>query len=182
MAELRRRPGLPARALEFMILTAARTGEVLNADWSEIDLQARLWTVAGARMKAEREHRVPLSDAAVELLGALSRPHVGLVFPGAKAGRPLSKMQPILVLQRMGRAGVTVHGFRSAFTDWAHEKTSFPSEAIELALAHAVSNRVEAAYRRGDMFERRVKLMEAWASFCAGKAQPTAEITELRRA
>jgi integrase len=182
MGELRQRPGLPARALEFTILTAARTGEALNADWSEIDLQARIWVVPGSRMKAGREHRVPLSDAVVQLLGALPGPHEGLVFPGAKANRPLSKMQLPLVLCRMGYDAVTIHGFRSAFTDWAHERTNFPSEAIELALAHAVSNRVEAAYRRGDMFERRVRLMEAWTAYCAGKEQPSATVTELRRA
>jgi integrase len=182
MAELRTRPDLAARALEFAILTAARTSEVLHADWSEVDLKARTWTVPAHRMKAKREHRVALSDASAALLGALQGPREGLVFPGRKAGRPLAKMALQKALHAAGRSDVTVHGMRSAFVDWAHERTNFPSEAIEMALAHAVGNKVEAAYRRTDMLDRRVRLMEQWAEFCAGKVQPSATVTELRRA
>jgi integrase len=182
MGELRQRPGLPARALEFAILTAVRTGEVLNADWSEIDLQGRVWTIPGVRMKAGKEHRVALSDAAVALLGALPGSHTGLVFPGFKAGRPLAKMALANILKRMGHGDVTVHGFRSSFADWAHERTAFPSEVIEMALAHSVGNKVQAAYVRTDLLDRRVMVMEQFADFCAGKVQPSATVTELRRA
>src|SRR5262249_20511031 len=138
---------------------------------------ARVWTVPGSRMKAGREHRVPLSDAAVALLGALPKPHKGLVF--VKRGKPLGAMALVQELRRMGHGSVTVHGFRSSFTDWAHERTACPSEAIELALAHVVANRVEAAYRRGDQFEKRRRLMDAWAEHCAGKGAVTASVTKL---
>jgi integrase len=164
MADLRKQEGTGARALEFTILTAARTGEALGATWAEIDFEGRLWTIPGERMKAGREHRVPLSDAAravLEEMNAIrSSEHV---FPGAKIGRPLSDMT--MVLHRMGRSNLTVHGFRSAFSDWCAERTAFPSEVREMALAHAVGDKVEAAYRRGDLFEKRVDLMRTWARF-----------------
>ena len=163
---LRGRPALAARALEFTILTAARSGETLNATWSEIDLQRRVWTVPADRMKAGREHRVPLSEAAMALLQPLLELRDGdLIFPGQKRGRPLSVMAMEMVLRRM-ETPVTVHGFRSSFRDWAGEETDFAREIAEAALAHVVGDATERAYRRGDALERRRKLMEAWAAFC----------------
>lgn len=168
LAELRQRDAVAAWALEFCILTAARSGEILGATWDEIDLESRLWIVPRERMKAAREHRVPLSEAALALLQKAAalrselNPHV---FPGQKAGRPLSVMAMDMLLRRMKRDEVTVHGFRSTFRDWASERTGFSHEVCEMALAHVVSNKVEAAYRRGDLLERRRELMEAWAGF-----------------
>jgi integrase len=160
MTELRARDGIAARALEFSILTAARTGEVIGARWAEIDLQSRLWTVPAERMKAGREHRVPLSEAAMALLAGLKR-EGDRVFP-------VSNMAMLMLLRRMERGDLTVHGMRSAFSDWAAEKTNFPSEVREMALAHSVGDKVEAAYRRGDLFEKRRQLAEAWARYCGG--------------
>nr|WP_114184667.1 site-specific integrase [Microvirga aerophila] len=165
VAALRERKGIAARALEFLVLTAARTGEVLGARWDEVDLEARLWTVPAARMKAGREHRVPLPTRAVEILREMQQSRLNeFVFPGVKRGRPLSVRAFPLLLQRMGVA-VTVHGFRSAFRDWAGERTSFPREVAEAALAHLVGDAVERAYRRGDALEKRRRLMDAWAGF-----------------
>jgi integrase len=167
MAELRARQRNAARALEFTILTAARTGEVLGACWSEIDLDSKLWTVPAARMKAGKEHRVPLAPAAVALLRALPREQDNdRVFIGPAAGGGFSDMAMARVLERM-RHDVTVHGFRSTFSDWAHERTAYPNHAIEISLAHSVGNEVEKAYRRGDLFDKRRALMAAWAKFCA---------------
>jgi integrase len=162
---LRERDGIAARALEFAILTAARSGEVFGASWGELDLEARVWTVPAARMKAGRVHRVPLSARAIEILREMEQKRLSeLVFPGTKPGRPLSVMALEMVLQRM-KADVTVHGFRSAFRDWAGERTHFPREVAEAALAHLVGDAVERAYRRGDALEKRRKLMDAWAGF-----------------
>jgi integrase len=164
LTELRSQPATSARALEFAILIAARTGEVLGARWAEIDLDSALWTVPAERMKGHRTHRVPLCPAAVVLLGAL--PSEGdYVFSGARRGRPLSQMAMAMLLRRMGRADVTVHGFRSSFRDWAAEVAHAPREVAEAALAHAIGSEVEAAYQRGDMLERRRSLMEAWSRF-----------------
>jgi integrase len=172
MAALRDEIGIAARALEFTVLTAARTGETLGATWQEIDLDAALWTVPAARMKAGKEHRVPLSPAAVKVLhemlplrGAVRGPD--WVFPGGRAGKSLSNMSMNMLLRRMGQDGLTVHGFRSCFRDWCAEATTHPREVAEQALAHILSNKVEAAYRRGDMLEKRRRLMEEWAVFCA---------------
>jgi integrase len=165
MAELRKQESMGARALEFAILTAARSGEVRGATWNEFDLEQRVWTIPAERMKASKEHRVPLSQAAVDLLDALhrfARPHY--VFPGAKGGQ-LSDMALTAVLRRMGQA-VTAHGFRSTFRDWAAECTNFPNHVVEMALAHTIENKVEEAYRRGDLFEKRKKLMQAWTDYC----------------
>jgi integrase len=171
MSVLRSVPGRPARALEFLILTAARSGEILGARWNEIDWRALVWTVPASRMKAGREHRVPLSTKAIELLEQV-RPTreaaAGFVFPGRNPERRLYGMALLLVLRRMGRADVTPHGFRSTFCDWAAERTNFPREVVEMALAHAIGNKVEEAYRRGDLFEKRSELMDAWAEFCLG--------------
>jgi len=167
MAELREQDGTAARALEFTILTAARTGEVIGTTWSEIDLGGHLWTILAARMKAGKEHRVPLSDAALAILRAMAEVQTGeFVFPGNRAKQPLSQMAMLMLLRRMGREGLTVHGFRSVFSDWCAEQTTFPSEVREMALAHTVGDKVEAAYRRGDLFEKRRQLAEAWARYC----------------
>jgi integrase len=160
-------------------LTAARTGEVIGARWSEIDTAEKLWTVPSERMKAGKEHRVPLSERALaivtemQLLGSVNYGQGAadaFVFPGGKLGRPLSNMAFLMLLRRMNRDDLTAHGFRSTFRDWAAERTNFPSEVAELALAHTVSSKVEQAYRRGDMFERRQRMMAAWATFCATAA------------
>lgn len=166
MSALRSEKGLGARALEFAILTAARSGEVRNATWDEVDLDAGVWTVPAGRMKAGKEHRVPLSPAAVKLLRALPRVEgSALLFPSAK-GTPLSDMTLSAVLRRMGVDAVP-HGFRSTFKDWVSERTSYPGEMSEMALAHTISDKVEAAYRRGDLFEKRRRMMNDWARFCA---------------
>lgn len=180
MGELRAKQGLAALALELCILTASRTSETLNATWSEIDLGKKVWTIPAQRMKAGHEHRIPLTDRAVAILQSLPRlghnPHV---FPGNAKDKPLSGMAMAMQLRRMGRTGVTVHGFRSSFRDWASEQTSFPHETCEHALAHRISDKAEAAYRRGDQFEKRRKLMEAWAIFCEPKA--AGNVVKLRR-
>lgn len=163
MQALRKREGLAARALEFAILTAARSGEVRGATWDEIDLERAVWVIPGERMKAGKEHRVPLSPAAVELLDALPRIAGGLVFPGTK-GQPLSNMSLLAVMKRM-KVDAVPHGFRSTFRDWAAERTAYPSEMAEMALAHTISDKVEAAYRRGDMFAKRARMMADWAKF-----------------
>ena len=167
MARLRARKGLAARALELTILTACRSGEVLAARWSEIDLEAGVWVIPGERMKAGREHRVALSPQAVALLRDVSRTESAWVFPGERKGRPLSNMAMSMVLRRMGHDDLTVHGFRSTFRDWAAETTNHPREVAEAALAHTISDKVEAAYRRGDLLGRRRHLMEEWASACS---------------
>lgn len=155
-------------AFEFLILTAARTSEVINATWDEIDLDARVWTVPGDRMKSGQEHRVPLSGRVVKVLqSAQNYSHgTGFLFPGRRAGKPLSSMAFLMVLRRMEH-DVTAHGFRSSFRDWASECTHYPREVCEAALAHVVKDKTEAAYRRGDLFEKRRELMEAWALFAA---------------
>jgi integrase len=172
MVNLQLRPGIAARALEFAILTAARSGEVRGMTWDELDLAQRLWIVPEERMKMKREHRVPLSSAALALLQALPRGEEKYVFPSPFKGIKLSDMTLAAVMRRMKLTAVP-HGFRSSFRDWAAEATSHPHAAAELALAHAVGNAVEAAYRRGDMLDKRRELMEDWASYCySGKAIP----------
>ncbi|UHD44147.1 integrase arm-type DNA-binding domain-containing protein [Aureimonas altamirensis] len=169
MATLRAAGGMGARALELVILTAARSGEVRGAKWSEIDLDAKTWTVPKERMKAGREHVVPLPDRAVDMLRALRKTASGdLIFPGTK-GNPLSDMSIAAVVKRQ-KLNVTVHGFRSAFRDWAGNETGFPREIAEEALAHTVGNAVERAYRREAALEKRRKLMVAWAAYLAAPA------------
>jgi integrase len=166
MAKLRAAEGKGARALEFAILTAARSGEVRGATWEEIDLDAATWIVPAERMKASKEHRVPLSDAAVDLLKSTAKEsRKGLVFVAPRGGA-LSDMTLSAVLRRMKVAAVP-HGFRSTFRDWASELTAYPSEMAEMALAHTIDSKVEAAYRRGDLFEKRRAMMADWATFCA---------------
>jgi integrase len=168
--ELRHRVGSGAKALELLILTGCRSGEIRGAKWSEFDLSSKLWVIPAERMKMAQEHRVPLSDVAVDLLTSLPRLEgTDLVFPSSKPNTPLSDMTLTAVLRRCGGDDYTVHGFRSCFRDWLAETTNYPNEACELALAHSISNKVEAAYRRGDMLEKRVQMMTDWANYCEGK-------------
>jgi len=165
MAQLHQLDGAATRALEFTILTAARAGEVMGARWNEINMGPKTWTIPPERMKANKAHRVPLSDGALTALGPPSAADAFL-FAGRKRSKPLLRDSMRKVLTLMGNE-VTVHGFRSTFRDWCAERTDFASEVVETALAHAVGNKVEAAYRRGDLFERRRELMTAWAAHCA---------------
>ena len=186
IADLRERGAVAAMALEFAILTAARSGEVRGATWGEIDLAAKVWTVPANRMKAARDHRVPLSARAVEILKAartLSSGEAGaVVFPGLKPESMLSDAAFDRLLKRMGfKPGeVTPHGFRSSFRDWAGEVSTFPRELAEAALAHVVGDETERAYRRGDALEKRRKMMDAWARFCEPKAAQS-NVTLIRR-
>lgn len=174
IVDLRTQEGFAKQALELLILTASRTSEVLNATWGEVDLELAVWTIPGARMKAGREHRVPLSEHACEILrnqlairqGTQRAAQLDYVFPGRKASQPLSNMALLQLLKRMGRPDLTVHGFRSTFRDWAGECTNHPREIAEAALAHTVKDKTEAAYARGDLFEKRRVLMSDWATFC----------------
>lgn len=166
VGQLRTRDGIAARALEFLILTAARSGEVRHARWDEVDTGTCLWTVPEDRMKAGREHRVPLSAAALEIYKQMPRlENCPYVFPGARSG-PMSDMSLTAVLRRMGLGEYTVHGFRSSFRDWAAEHTDHDRDAVELALAHTISSKTEAAYRRGDLLLKRQALMSDWAAWC----------------
>jgi integrase len=175
MVNLQLRPGIAARALEFTILTAARSGEVRGMTWDELDFDQRLWIVPEERMKMKREHRVPLSSAALALLQALPRGEEKYVFPSPFKGIKLSDMTLAAVMRRMKLTAVP-HGFRSSFRDWAAEATSHPHAAAELALAHAVGNAVEAAYRRGDMLDKRRELMEDWAAYCLSEIQAVQQV------
>ncbi len=180
VTELRAQDGVSGRALEFAILTAARTGETIGARWDEISIADRLWTIPAARMKAAKEHRVPLSAPALAIIEKMVAIRSGeYVFPGGKEGRPLSNMAFLMLLRRMGHGDLTAHGFRSSFRDWAAERTNFPSEVAEMALAHVVGDKVEAAYRRGDLFEKRRQLAEAWAKFCAAAAAPAGKVVPM---
>jgi integrase len=181
MTDLRTREGAAAAALEFLILTAARTGEVIGARRSEIDFAARIWTVPPERMKGNREHRVPLSRAAMKVIERVDMDRREFLFPGIKAGHGLSNMALLKVLERMARDDLTAHGFRATFKTWATERTSFPRELVEAALAHVLDDKTEAAYQRGDMLEKRRRLMDAWAEFC-GKRVPTGAVVNLRQA
>jgi integrase len=178
MSELRKRDSVSARALEFTILTAARTTPTIEAKWSEFDLDAKVWTVPAERMKTPRDHRVPLSAPVIQLLQALPR-EAGddFVFIGARKGKGLSNMA-MLELLRSLRSGVTVHGFRSSFKDWASEATHTPNMVSEAALAHVVGDKTEAAYRRGDLFQKRRKLMTEWARYCQSVG---AEVVTMKR-
>ncbi len=181
MADLRSADGMGARALMFAILTAARSGEARGATWSEIDLARGIWIIPGSRMKAGQEHRVPLSRQALDLLEKLPRiAGSDLVFQASRGG-PLSDMTLSAVLRRM-KVPAVPHGFRSTFRDWAAEYTAYPSEVVEMALAHTVGNKVEAAYRRGDLFEKRRRLAEEWGRFCMSPASALADVVAIRSA
>jgi integrase len=201
MEALRARKGIGPRALEFSILTVARSGETLGARWPEVDLAEKVWIVPKERMKGGREHRVPLSEAALKILEEMKAgrdDEAGYVFPGTSLAKPILNMTLAAVIRRMneeaeesktprwmdprrGKEAVP-HGFRSTFRDWAAERTSFPNEMVEMALAHAIDNKVEAAYRRGDLFDKRRRLMEAWASYCGLAARKADTVVPLRAA
>lgn len=179
MAQLRALSSISARALEFTILTACRTSEVIGATWDEIDWQAKVWTVPAARMKAAVDHEVPLSDVALELLKALPKEAGNpFIFPGAREGKPLSNMAMLQCLRDL-RPGLTVHGFRSTFRDWAGECTNFPREIAEAALAHTIKDKVEAAYRRGTALQKRRHLMAAWARYCGTRPAKGGKVVQL---
>jgi integrase len=190
MAALRKQPGDAAQALDLLILTATRTGEIIAATWSEIDLKRKLWIIPPERMKADAEHRIPLSPQAVAILDARWKARQALpeaersawVFPGPR-GKHLSNGGMLALLRRMARDDITPHGFRSTFRDWASEQTAFPPHVAEMALAHTIGDKVEAAYRRGDLFEKRKRLMDAWAGYCStpsAKGSNVSSISEAR--
>jgi integrase len=171
LASLRAREAMAARGLEFLILTAARTGEVMGARWKEIELIDKTWTVPASRMKAHREHRVPLTSRALAILSEMQGAHDGghadaFVFSSPHERKPLSNTAFLMLMRRMGRDDLTAHGFRATFKTWASERTSFQNEIVEASLAHIVGGKVEQAYMRGDMFEKRRRLMQQWATFC----------------
>lgn len=171
MAELREREAVAARCLEFAILTAARSAEALGARWDEIDVATKIWTIPASRMKAAREHRIPLCARALAILTEMQTlQNHGYAFPGQRRGQPLSVMALQMVMHRMGIENATVHGFRSCFRDWAGNRTNFPRELAEHTLAHVIGDKAEQAYRRDDALERRRPLMESWAAFCEPKA------------
>jgi integrase len=169
LVDLRKQPGVAARAMEFMILTAARTGEVRGAVWPEIDVEEKAWLIPAERMKMKREHRVPLCDRAVAILTEMKQhqaPEQPFVFPGGKKGKALPNGALLALLKRMERTDITPHGFRSTFRDWASDCTSYPHEVQEMALAHLIKNKAEAAYRRGDLFDKRRQMMADWERYC----------------
>jgi integrase len=165
MAKLRKNDAMAARGLEFTILTAGRTQEAIGAKWEEVDFTNKVWTVPAERMKSKVEHKVPLSDSAIELLKSVQGRDDVYVFPGQNAGKPLSNMAFLMLLRRMGHDDLTAHGFRSTFSDWARDKTNFPPDIVEAALAHAIRDKAEKAYRRGTALEKRGRLMQAWSDY-----------------
>jgi integrase len=179
MMELRTRAGVAAKALEFAILTAARISEATLTQWDEINLEAGVWTLPASRMKSKREHRVPLSSAALKLLGGMKRQAGGYVFPGWRAKHPITSAACLKLLRDM-RNDMTVHGFRSTFRDWAAECTNYPREVAEAALAHTIPDKTEAAYRRGDLFQKRARLMQAWADYLK-KPAVRADVVPMKR-
>lgn len=186
MLELEKQDGVAPLALRFLILTATRTGEAIGARWAEIDLNTKDWTVPAERIKTGREHRVPLSRGALAVLAEAAKLRTDQsgaapVFPGGKAGKPLSNMALLMLLRRMNRGDLTAHGFRSTFRDWCGEMTNHPRDVAEQALAHTLSDKVEAAYRRGDLMEKRRRLMEDWSGFCDHPA-PAGEVVPIRKA
>jgi integrase len=184
MDELRKRQGTAARALEFTILTAARTAEATGAPWKEVSVGKKMWTVPAERMKGNKEHRVPLSARALKILQDMQAQRdddCDFIFPGGQRGKGLSNGAMDALLERMGYStAATVHGFRSTFKDWASDRTDFASEMVEVALAHAVGDKVEAAYRRMDMLERRRALMTAWAAYC-NRARASGNVVSIKQ-
>lgn len=186
VAGLQKLDGVSALAFEFLILTATRTSETLGAMWSEIDLEQKIWTIPADRIKAGREHKIPLSPRALVILAKAKKlkpdnAKDAFVFPGIRTGKGLAGMALLALLRRIERTDITPHGFRSTFRDWAAERTNFPRDVAEMALAHAIGDKVEAAYRRGDLFEKRRRMMDAWATFCATK-QEANNVVGLRQA
>ena len=181
MRELHKRQGMAARALEFIILTAARSGEARLATWEEFDLENRIWTIPADRMKAGKEHTVPLTDQVVRLLQSLPRFENSPYVFAAPRGGPLSDMTISMLCRRM-EVDAVPHGFRSTFRDWCAENTNYPREVAEMALAHAIESKVEAAYRRGDLFNKRMSLMRDWANFCDKVQDGTAKVSPIRKA
>lgn len=165
MSQLKTLNGQAVIALRLTILTAARTSETLNAEWCEINLVEKVWTIPKERMKAGKEHRIALSEAAIDLIKSLPKVN-NFLFPGAKQDKPLSNMAMAKVLKRIDRKDITVHGFRSTFSDWIAEQTNYPARVAETALAHQLKDATERAYQRGDLIEKRFEMMEAWASYC----------------
>ena len=181
MARLRGKDSISARALEFTILTAMRTSETTGATWAEID--GDVWTIPADRMKGGREHRVPLSDRALEVLKNIPRMHgSNYVFPGAREGKPISSMRMLELLSRMEGHGLTVHGFRSTFRDWSAEQTNYPRELAEAALAHVLKDKTEAAYQRGDLLDKRRRLMAAWGRYCETTPKAGGKVVSIRGA
>jgi integrase len=180
MAELRHVTGVSARALEFTILTFSRAGEAVGARWDEVNLAERLWIVPSSRMKARKEHRVPLSDAAMAIIEQMAEVRSGdLVFTGVRGGA-IDENNMRLIARRVANAPITTHGFRSTFRDWAAERSNFPHEVAEMALGHVVGDAVERAYRRGDLFEKRRQLAEAWARYCSTPVRATGGVIPIR--
>jgi integrase len=180
MRELRARPGVTARALEFCILTATRSGEVLGAKWSEIHLDQKTWTVPAARMEADKDHVVPLAPAALKMI-LTGQPRGEYIFPAPSTGKAMERHALADLLKKVMGRSETVHGFRSCFADWAADNTAYPQEVREQALAHAIPNKVEAAYRRGALLEKRRRLMADWATFCASPPTTKANVVPLRK-
>ena len=183
MARLQAMPGSASLAAQAIILAACRTSEVLNATWQEFDLEAGTWQIPASRMKGNRVHTVPLSGQLLQILRDQADEHDSspdaYVFPGIKPGRPLSNMACLALLKRMGRDDLTMHGFRSTFRDWSAEATAHPRDVCEMALAHAIANKSEAAYRRGDLLEKRRLLMADWAAFCAKPSLKAVDIMQV---
>src|SRR5262245_18976765 len=180
MAKIRQDTRIGARCLEFIVLTAARVGEANVADWNEIDFTERVWIVPAERMKVDREHRIPLSDSALAVLEEMRAIRISdYIFPGKRAGRPVGANTVLRIAKETAGVDITTHGLRSTFRDWAAERTSFPREVAEMALAHTIPNAVEAAYRRGDLFDQRRRLMDAWAEFCTW--QSSAKVVQIGR-
>jgi integrase len=180
MRNLRQNNSVAARCLEMLVLTATRLKEATNASWAEIDLPNRMWTIPANRMKGGREHRVPLSDDAVAVLKSMQEiRHSDYIFPGMHVGRPVGARTIADIVKELAGREITIHGFRSTFRDWASERTNFPREVAEMALAHTIPSAVEAAYRRGDLFEKRRRLMEAWAEYCT-KPKADSKVVAIR--
>jgi integrase len=183
MARLRPQTSVSAMALEWTVLNTVRTAETIGATDDEIDRQAKLWIVPGTRTKSGREHRVPLSDRALEILDALPREEGNpYLFVGAKKGRGLSNMAMLELLRGMAGNGYTVHGFRSSFRDWCAEQTNYPRELAEVALAHTLKDKTEAAYQRGDLLEKRRRMMNAWGRYCASPPREKGKLIEMHQA
>ena len=180
MQQLRKDAGVASRALEFTILTTARTNEVIQAEWSEFDLDLGIWIVPAERMKSKREHRIPLSEAAKAVLESSKGRSNRYVFPGQRRGSHLSNNAMLKVLKRLNQDSITVHGFRSTFRDWCAESTNYPADVAEMALAHTLRDKTEAAYRRGDLFEKRSRLMADWARYCSKPTKP-AKVIAIRK-